>query len=284
MVVVVVVSSRGSIMYEIVVVVVAVYVCMVVLVVVEVVVVVVVVVVVIMLACMYYIYIDYIYCVFYLYSMIYTVWAWILYLLSYISPVFYLTAAGDNVDFTELTKVAVGIINKLDHCQRGISSMDSRVSGFEREVKTAVATAEKSPAQDNTNTSSTAAIQNNTNTTSTSTSSTTAAASSNNNSTNKKAGVNYSLKDLTALRRRQSETGTQFTSRGDDDASTVDSRTLNTTNSNHNNKSNTPTSTTALNTTSRLNNNKSSEGGDELPLGWVEKIDKASGRKYYVNQ
>lgn len=194
---------------------------------------------------------------------------------------FYSTAAGDNVDFTELSKVAVGIINKLDHCQRGISSIDGRVSGFEREVKTAVADAEKSPAIDNsssnTNTSSsTATLQNTTAATTTT--------SSSNNSTNKKAGVNYSLKDLTALRRRQSETGAQFTSRGDDDASTVDSRNLHTTNSNHNNKSNTPTSTTALNTTSRLNNNKSSEGGDELPLGWVEKMDKASGRKYYVNQ
>ena len=188
------------------------------------------------------------------------------------------------MDFTELTKVAVGIINKLDHCQRGISSIDGRVSGFEREVKTAVADAEKSPAIDNsssntnTSSSSTATLQNTT---------TAAATTTSNNSVSKKAGVNYSLKDLTALRRRQSETGTQFTSRGDDDASTVDSRTLhttNTTNSNNKNKSNTLTSTTALNTTSRLNNNKSSEGGDELPPGWVEKIDKASGRKYYVNQ
>ena len=205
------------------------------------------------------------------------------YWLSYISPGFYSTAAGDNVDFTELTKVAVGIINKLDHCQRGISSMDSRVSGFEREVKIAVADAEKSPAIDNsssntnTSSSSTATLQN-------TTTAATATTTSSNNSVSKKAGVNYSLKDLTALRRRQSETGAQFTYRGDDDASTVDSRTLHTTNSNHNNKSNTPTSTIALNTTSRHNNNKSSEGGDELPLGWVEKIDKASGRKYYVNQ
>lgn len=49
------------------------------------------------------------------------------------------TAAADNVDFSGVTTIAVGIINKLDHTQRGVANTESTIAQLERSLKTAKA-------------------------------------------------------------------------------------------------------------------------------------------------
>lgn len=50
-----------------------------------------------------------------------------------------ISGAGDNVDFSRVSALAVTIVNKLDHTQRGLVRTDGTIAQLEKSVKTAKA-------------------------------------------------------------------------------------------------------------------------------------------------
>ncbi len=169
-----------------------------------------------------------------------------------------------------MSLTAVGIINKLDHCQRGVASSENTVNQFERNIKTARSgallegaappprpslqaphmPAQQSPAQPPPLPPKPApALEG-----------------------ERRTSISYSLKDLAAMRKKKAEDGVGAggdgargpvlmapTPRGESDYSGA-----------------------ARNAQSAQTAEPVNDGS--LPAGWIEKVDKKSGRTYYVNE
>lgn len=170
------------------------------------------------------------------------------------------TAAADNVDFSGVTSVAVGIINKLDHTQRGVANTESTVAQLERSLKTAKAGTTISGIPPPRPTTQAPVPQSGA-------------------QDARRASINFSVKDLAALRKKRAE-----------EASVAGSKS--------------GVSGTGVSGTGRVgdveshmgalameDNDDSTVGAEfddadpnQLPPGWIEKTDKKSGRLYYANE
>ena len=159
------------------------------------------------------------------------------------------------MDFGESSKLAVGIINKLDHCQRGVGNSETTVAQLERSIKTAKAGAvikDVPPPRPVTQAPEVTAPA---------------------TADTRTAGVNFSVRDLAALRKKkaseEASVGTAtppMSSRASADARAG------------------ATLSAPQNSTSGSNGGSSGIDPDQLPPNWVEKVDKKSGRLYYVNE
>jgi hypothetical protein len=157
------------------------------------------------------------------------------------------------VDFAAVSLTAVGIINKLDHCQRGVTSTEGTVGQFERNIKTArsgalLEGAAPSPPRQ---TSEATPVP------------TQSPArppplppkpAPDANGETRKPGINYSLKDLAAMRKKKAEDG------GEEESNRGPAS-----------KPQPPQPAVPVDDGS-------------LPEGWIEKVDKKSGRLYYVHE
>lgn len=170
--------------------------------------------------------------------------------------------AANNVDFTTLSTLAVSIINKLDRCQGGITASDTTVSQFERRIKTArtdaltgnVAPPPRPTTQAPPVEAPRAAVD------------------------TRKAAVNFSAKDLAALKHKKAEEEEDRIAyaAASAQASSVPAAPMAPARVAFSPKNSASAAAASA-------QQDEAEGGDGLPPGWVEKLDKKSGRLYYVN-
>uniref|UniRef100_A0A7S3H9A6 Uncharacterized protein n=1 Tax=Spumella elongata TaxID=89044 RepID=A0A7S3H9A6_9STRA len=154
--------------------------------------------------------------------------------------------AGDDVDFSKVSSLAVSIVNKLDHTQRGLVNTEGTIAQLEKSVKTARAgstiTGVPPPRP-----SITAPVGNSNN--------------SNNgeeNEADRRASVNFNARDLTLLRQKKKQ----------EEAAAA--------------KASAAQQGLAL--MQELDVSSAAEDSNALPPDWIEKTDKKSGRLYYVNE
>jgi hypothetical protein len=166
------------------------------------------------------------------------------------------------VDFASVSKLAVGIINKLDHCQRGIGNTENTVTQFERSLKTAKAGAVIEAVPPPRPTTQAPPVH-----------APIAEA--------RKAAVNFSARDLALLKQKKADE----TDRVSETSSTGPVRMAPLNNSSAASAGNGYGATQSAAAPASVSLQQQQEdGGDQLPPDWVEKFDKKSNRAYYVNQ
>lgn len=171
--------------------------------------------------------------------------------------------AADNVDFASVTQLAVGIINKLDSCQRGITNTETTVAQYERSLKTAKAGAAIEGVPPPRPTTQAPPLQ--------------TAGSGGGGLPERKPSINFSARDLAVL--KQKRAGEDQAERISEDASTSG---LSRTAASSYGTPAKPASGGSSRT--QQGQQQQEERGDQLPPDWVEKLDKKSGRAYYVNE
>jgi hypothetical protein len=158
------------------------------------------------------------------------------------------------VDFASVSKLAVGIINKLDHCQRGIGNTENTVAQFERSLKTAKAGAVIEAVPPPRPTTQAPPVH-----------APIAEA--------RKAAVNFSARDLALLKQKKADE----TDRVSETSSIGPVRMAPLNNGYSATQSAAAPASVSL-------QQQQEDRGDQLPPDWVEKFDKKSNRAYYVNQ
>jgi hypothetical protein len=171
--------------------------------------------------------------------------------------------AGDNVDFASVSKLAVGIINKLDHCQRGIGNTENTVAQFERSLKTAKAGAVIEAVPPPRPTTQAPPVH-----------APIAEA--------RKAAVNFSARDLALLKQKKADE----TDRVSETSSVgpVRMAPLSYPSAASVGNGYGASQSAAVAASASPQQQQVEDRGDQLPPDWVEKFDKKSNRAYYVNQ
>jgi hypothetical protein len=162
------------------------------------------------------------------------------------------------VDFASVSKLAVGIINKLDHCQRGIGNTENTVAQFERSLKTAKAGAVIEAVPPPRPTTQAPPVH-----------APIAEA--------RKAAVNFSARDLALLKQKKADE----TDRVSETSSIGPVRRAPVSQPTGNGYGGSQSAAAASSVSPQQ---QQEDRGDQLPPDWVEKFDKKSNRAYYVNQ